>query len=132
MLTAEEKTKQKEMHAKVRAAMKEARDTGVWLAPPNERDWRMPARHRELLLTWGYLRGFKFRRIERQHRLQTLEDGTVFEHNLPVARMLHMVIANFDPSAKVDDVQRWIDDPSGAIPAPPPRAKKPYVAEAAE
>ena len=124
MLTAEEKTKQKEMHAKVRSAMKQVREGRAFVA-----HW---VSHRLLLLTWGYLRGFKFRRIERTHRIQVREDGLPYEHNLPVARMLHMVIANFDPSAKVDDVQRWIDDPSGAIPAPPPRAKKPYVAEAAE
>ncbi len=82
--------------------------------------------HRDYLLLWGYVRGFKFRRMERTHRVQKQEDGTLFEHNMPSSSWLHTVWKKFIPVER-EDINRWLLDPTGAIPAPPPRPKKPFL-----
>jgi len=78
-------------------------------------------------LAWGFVRGFKYRRIERSHRTQLVNTGTVFEHNLPVAFYLHKLLSKHLPNLAKNEVEVWLKDPMGAIPAPPPRPKKPYM-----
>lgn len=126
----DDRAKAKAVHARMRAVMREVCRGGA-TKPDGWKGWSYIS-HRMMLLAWGFVRGFKFRRIERTHHLQTMPDGKVFEHNLPYARSLHDVIVFFDPTVEAADVQRWLDDPSGAIPAPAPRAKKPYTPVAAE
>jgi len=77
-------------------------------------------------LAWGFVRGFKYRRIERTTHTQTLSDGRVIEHNRPSARVLEDIFEELLPVTYAV-LTAWIDDPSGAIPAPPPRPKKPFV-----
>lgn len=82
--------------------------------------------HRYLLLAWGYLRGFKFRRIERNHRVQRLPSGVLFEHNMPSETVLRSTLLRYIP-ALASSIHAWLADPTGAIPAPPPRPKKVFV-----
>ena len=129
-----ERSRVKALHTKLRAPLK---------------DWKNGDRRYDLL-AWAYVRGFKFRRCERTHRWQKLEDGMLFEHNMPYAALLWQKLAlagavpcDADPSKPwlvwhtVDKapvgqaIQAWIADPTGAIAAPPPRAKRVY-SQAAE
>lgn len=104
-------------------------------------------------LAWGFVRGFKFRRIERTHKIQQLasdawcptdelgysrtETGRFFEHNMPSAAELTRVLAKHIPEFAADLVDKWrvkkgsrieawLMDPDGAIPVPV-REKKPFV-----
>ena len=96
------------------------------------------------ILAWCYAKGFAFRRCERQHHVQTLPDGATFWHDKPDARLIwkKLVHAGFIPyegelpkfawtqaerTPEGAAIAAWIDDPTGAIPAPPPRAKKPHA-----
>lgn len=85
-------------------------------------------------LAWAFVRGFPYRRVERKTRTQTLGDGTVVVHNPPplgaVARVLSQHIPGLDASLKAT-LSAWASNPDGAIPAPPPRAKKPFNREVA-
>lgn len=130
-MTAEERAereKTKALHQKVRADLK--KDIGTW-------------NDRTMFLVWGFIRGFKYRRIERSHRLQELSwsseakafvgaaiaykkiDGKWFyEHNLPDVYLLTKALAKYKPEVTIAEVTAWLADPSGAIPAPPPRPKK--------
>jgi hypothetical protein len=129
-----ERSRVKALHAKLRAPLK---------------DWKNGCRRYDLL-AWAYARGLPFRRCERSHHTQKLEDGRLFEHNMPHAMLLWQKLAlagaipcDVDPSKPwlvwrdVDKtpvgqaIQAWIDDPRGAIAAPPPRVKKVY-SQAAE
>jgi hypothetical protein len=98
-------------------------------------------------LAWGYIRGFKYRRIERSHHMQALDGaywstvGTVsirkvgdvwhFEHNMPYPDYLFKLLQKHLPDLKKEQIVSWLQDPSGAISAPPPRPKAPYPREAA-
>lgn len=133
MLTPEELTAQRALHKTIRSAMSVAMAHGSIKSKPDSLGLRHWINHRQMLLLWGYVRGFKFRRIERTHRKQVLEDGSIFEHNVPKATILAQAFSSFIV-ADVAAIQRWLHDPTGAIPAPPPRPKKPYASrpEAAE
>jgi len=91
-------------------------------------------------LAWAFVRGFKYRRVERSHHVQK---DTGYEHNMPsgqlVTHLLGKAIPGFAETGEKwwhtkehADVRAWLADPSGAIPAPTPRAKKPFEAKAAE
>lgn len=126
-----ERERVKLLHQNVRAAMHEAASSGGQV-------------HRYALLAWAFVRGLKFRRIERHHHVQriggTPEHGArIFEHNMPQPFYLARALAAFFPEMRADvggkwrgspteaRLYAWIADPSGAIPAPAPRPKKPYV-----
>jgi len=125
-----ERARVKALHQASRAAMHEAAKEGG-------------QRHRYALLAWAYLRGLPFRRIERSHHVQVFADGRRFEHNLPCHVELARALAPFCPeiaaglerysikrgSVAEKRIAAWLNDPSGAIPAPPPRQKKPYARE---
>lgn len=125
-----ERAQQKALHAAVRACP--------------------PSRYRNL--AWGYIRGFKFRRIERTHHIQRIgdvpspgvaymamnpgyvikADGLYYEHNMPNLDVLKAVIQDFIPDVKIADVNAWLRDPEGAIPVPAPRPKRVYKRVAGE
>ena len=81
-------------------------------------------------LLWGFVRGFPYRRIERKCYVQTLSDGSTYEHNRPseyvLARMAIKAGMGDTELAMVKRFQLWLEDSEGAIPAPPPRVKKVY------
>lgn len=107
---------------------------------------------RTRILAWGFVRGFKYRRMERSHKKQYLpesgayadfhaygrdEKGKYFEHNLPNALYIAKLLAKHCPafesefsgkySVKEDSrVVAWLKDPTGGIPAPV-RVRKPFV-----
>lgn len=99
-----------------------------------------PDRYRNL--AWAYVRGFKYRRVERKRRTQLLPNGATFEHNLPSDYLLCRVFETVGlvTRSEIRDttsparaaVIKWLSDESGAIPAPPPREKHPYVAPTQE
>lgn len=115
-MTAEEKALVKQIHKAVRAQ----------------------TRSREGNLAWAFLRGFKYRRVERTTHTQTQPDGTVYNHHAPSASYITAILGTHIPGfAKVDpkrtwateahpEIVAWLADPSGAIEAPV-REKKPYV-----
>lgn len=90
-------------------------------------------------LAWAFVRGFKYRRVERTTRTQVMPDGSVYNHNPPKASAITAILARhipgfatFDPkkpwaTKAHPDIEAWLADPEGAIPAPPPREKKPFV-----
>jgi hypothetical protein len=85
--------------------------------------------HRYMLLVWAFIRGLKFRRVERTHHMQGF-----YEHNMPAAVLLTNCLKKYlgqDEDLR-KKVEAWLADPSGAIAAPPPRLKKPYVATVAK
>ena len=100
---------------------------------------RAQAGSREGNLAWGFVRGFKYKRIERTVRRQPMEDGTQREM-LPSAGYITHILGTAIPGfAEVDakyawktkaapEVEAWLADPSGAIPAPV-REKRPFVRE---
>ncbi len=136
----EQRAKIKAHHHAVRTAMHDAARESGW-------------KHRYALLAWALVRGLPYRRCERDHHKQVRPDGSVFEHGLPDVSDLARALAPFCPEiaapfcaevrADMDPVGRfswlrrgsatetrlkaWIADPAGAIPAPPPRPKKPYT-----
>lgn len=103
-------------------------------------------------LAWGYIRGFKYRRIERSHPMQQLAsdayfprepslgyvetaEGRFFEHNLPDAVLLTQLLAKHLPEFATDlastwtlkpgsRLVAWLSDRSGAIPVPARRARE--------
>lgn len=88
---------------------------------------------RDMLLLWGFVRGFKYRRIERKCRIQVLPDGKIVEHNKPNIYWLGRVwgpYLNKDQSKLQPEIEAWLKDPSGAIPEPA-RVKKRYVPQEA-
>jgi hypothetical protein len=115
-MSAEEKNAVKSAHKEIRAHVK--------------------TRHGNL--AWGFVRGLPYKRIERKTRTQVMEDGKVVVHNLPEGYYITYLIARSIPGfaeftegrpwqTKVHpDVKAWLEDPSGAIPAPI-RKKIPYV-----
>ncbi len=80
-------------------------------------------------LAWGFVRGLPYKRIERSVR----------EHNHPNARYMTYILAKAIPGfAEIPkgpagerwwevtpspEVEAWLQNPEGAIPAPPPRPK---------
>jgi hypothetical protein len=90
-------------------------------------------------LAWAFVRGFPYRRVERTTHTQIMPDGTVVNHNPPrlvaVARIIVTHIHELEAQWFAGKYQltsacplaAWAKDPSGAIPAPVPRAKKPFV-----
>lgn len=130
----------KKLHTDVRAALHAA--TGSHKNPGGQN-------HRYLLLAWAYARGLPYRRVERNHCKQILSNGRVFEHNIPDARTLAFVFAPFFPTIAADlasaskggppflasysyaQIRAWLANPDGAIAAPAPRPKKPYVVPSA-
>lgn len=92
---------------------------------------------REGNLAWGFVRGFKYRRIERTVRVERLEDGTSVERLPSAGYITHLLGSAIPGFAEIDAkyawrtkaspvVEAWLQDRSGAIPAPV-REKKPYV-----
>jgi hypothetical protein len=92
---------------------------------------------REGNLAWAFVRGFPYRRVERQTRQQVMPDGTVVNHNPPNARYITTILGTHIPGfAEVaksswatkpsPEVEQWLANPEGAI-AAPVREKKPYV-----
>lgn len=75
-------------------------------------------------LVWAYVRGFPYRRVERSHRVQVMPDGYEFEHNRPSVYTLMQTIGRLQIPIKQQDIEAWLTNPDGAIPAPPPRPKK--------
>jgi len=93
-------------------------------------------------LAWGFVRGFPYRRIERNHHVQMLDnanyeqmakldnhyrqlDGQWFyEHNMPSETWLFDTLKKFLPELKKEQIVTWMRDMSGAIPPPPPRPKR--------
>lgn len=71
-------------------------------------------------LVWGFVRGFPFRRIERSHKIQK-ENG--FEHNMPKASVIKQLLFYCGVSAELSELESWLANKEGAIPAPPPRVK---------
>ena len=100
---------------------------------------RSQAGSREGNLAWGFVRGFPYRRIERTTRTQVMPDGSIVQHNAPsalhIARVLAGAIAGLEQAwfeskynLRADcPLVAWLANPDGAIPAPPPRPKRPYV-----
>jgi len=83
-------------------------------------------------LAWGFVRGFPYRRIERSHHVQK-ENG--FEHNMPSVAHLSKLFFDYGIERLIDgkELESWLANKEGAIPAPPPRVKAPYKKdEAAE
>jgi hypothetical protein len=95
--------------------------------------------HRSGNLAWAFVRGFPYRRVERTTRTQVMPDGTVVAHNAPnlvdVARILVSHIPGLEATwfrskyslAQDCPLIAWAANPDGAIPAPAPRAKKPFT-----
>jgi hypothetical protein len=92
---------------------------------------------RERNLAWGFVRGLKYRRIERTTRSQTMPDGSIVNHNEPSLVYVAKLLAKHIPGlegwfkgsytlAQDCPLIAWMADPSGAIPAPV-RPKKPFV-----
>lgn len=94
---------------------------------------------REGNLAWAFVRGLPYRRVERTTRTQVMPDGSVVQHNLPsaggVTHAIGLCVPGFAEIAPgrpwatkvAPEVKAWLADPSGAIPAPAPREKKPFV-----
>lgn len=93
-------------------------------------------------LAWAFVRGFPYRRVERTTRMQTMPDGSIVNHNPPpllyVAKLLAAAIPGLEgwfkgsySLAESCPLIAWAADPSGAIPAPGPRPKKPFKREVA-
>lgn len=98
-------------------------------------------------LAWGFVRGFKYRRIERSHKLQRIDsygpsdepvrlwnvwggqvvrnkEGCFYEHNFPSALKLYeLLTVRMKVDVTREAVQGWLNDPDGAIPCPPPRLR---------
>ena len=104
------------------------------------------------LLAWAFARGFKFRRCERNHHTQIVNDKP-YEHHMPPPWMIweRLVRAGFlqhdreipphlawhewgriNSSPAAESVKVWLADPAGAIAAPAPKPKKLYSPIAAE
>ena len=126
----------KVLHASIRAELRAAHLAGG-------------SRHRYAILAWAFVRELPCRRFERSHHCQTQSDGSVFEHNLPSVTELARALAPFFPEIAAElpkerwgwirsdsptavRLGTWLTDPSGAIPAPAPRAKKRFVRPVAE
>lgn len=115
-LSVNEQSKIKEIHRGVRTDTSEGERTRI--------------------LAWGFIRGFPYRRMERKTRTQTMPSGAVVNHNPPSAYGIIKVLSNYMPEFAADisgysvmknsRVAQWLEDPSGAIPAPI-RVKKPYI-----
>jgi hypothetical protein len=90
-------------------------------------------------LAWAFVRGLPYRRVERTTRTQVMPDGSVVVHNQPnlvaIARLLAQHIPGIEkeyllsPYTVADKCPliAWVNDPSGAIAAPPPRPRKPFI-----
>lgn len=90
-------------------------------------------------LAWAFVRGFLYRRVERTTRTQVLADGSVYNHNPPSASAITAILAKHIPGFAAFDpakpwatpahpaIVEWLKNPEGAIPAPAPREKKPFV-----
>lgn len=95
------------------------------------------------ILAWGYVRGFAYRRMERQHHIQSVSGvglphdpssgwhktptGSFYEHNMPSVTTLAKLLSKHTPGVGTEPIKAWLANPDGAIAAPPPRAKKPFV-----
>lgn len=89
------------------------------------------------IVAWGFVRGLPYRRVERSHRVQSVH-GVPFEHNMPIACVVADVLRITGVFSRGADgfmghahrrnqdaqIEAWLANPDGAIPAPPPRAKK--------
>jgi hypothetical protein len=106
----------KQLHIRIREDAMKASKHQLKFKSPRGWEWTMP--HRSMLLLWGFVRGVKYRRIER-----TTREGNTPNLHLDIWQM-------YVPEITAEQVQAWLEDPTGAIPAPPPRPKKPYVAAA--
>jgi hypothetical protein len=123
-----ERAKQKALHQAIRAAMRDGHREPYKDAAGQYHGLGHAGRY--YALAWAFVRGFPYRRVERSHHKQTLPDGSVYEHNLPSTYALNKRISEFVDGVSLEQVTAWVDDPSGAIPTPAPRPKRPYVAQA--
>ena len=89
-------------------------------------------------LAWAFVRGMKYRRVERTTRTQTIADGSIVAHNKPSARALVGVLGTVILAFQIawnapipPELIAWLEDTSGAIAAPKPRSKRERVAERA-
>lgn len=98
--------------------------------------------NRNINLAWGFVRGFKFRRVERTHWSQISDAGSALDrngklrhefiqepdgtyyyvHNMPYHGILWDILSPHMAVTK-EEIQAWLQDRSGAIPLPPPRVK---------
>lgn len=85
---------------------------------------------RTMLLLWAFVRGFKYRRIERSHHF---DPNTGEELNIPQTKWLKYTFETYLPGVENLEakIHAWLDDPTGAIPVMP-REKRPYVAPVAK
>lgn len=109
----------KAVHVKIREYNKAAQQglktpSGKWYS------------HREVLLLWAFVRGFKYRRVERKRHTQIIATG-VYEHNAPSSYSMTRLAQELDLPIAAPELENWFADPSGAIAPPPPRVKKPYI-----
>lgn len=74
-------------------------------------------KRRSLLLLWGYVRGFPFKRIERTNRTP-LADRYLYTEWFVTDWKEYL------SSITTEEVDAWLRNPNGAIPVPPPREKK--------
>lgn len=128
MTEEEKKTREieKALHNRIREDAKKAM-TGSLKARLNGRSWDTYISHREMLLIWGFARGFKFRRIERSHRMIDGVEQINISHD-ELAAIWQQLVPGVQIEVQRARFKEWLEDPSGAIPAPPPRPKRPYVA----
>lgn len=106
----------------------------------------LPVGDRYRNLAWGFVRGFKYRRIERSHRIQPTDvgygrnppyyvfrtdAGQFVEHNMPSPDFLFKVLNKFMPEISVKDVEVWLKDRTGGIAVRPRRPKSPQTSEIA-
>lgn len=95
--------------------------------------------HRVRNLAWAFVRGWKYRRVERKTRTQTLGDGKVVVHNQAPIHEMTQLLAKHLPRdlfpVKVaygevflisEALRAWRADETGAIEAPAPRKKEQY------
>lgn len=113
-------TEMKALHDHIRNDMKSAER-----APFRTTKHKFLATHRDMLLLWAFVRGLKFRRLERTHHF---DKNTNLELNMPEAKWLVEIWEDYLP--ETDDLEtqidNWLKDPAGAIPVPL-RVKKPYL-----
>lgn len=104
--------------------------------------WKKGGRSRYDNLAWGFIRGLPYKRIERSVYVQA---GQPQNNNKPSANLLtyyvQRVLARTEEEVKqlqlsrvkaTPEIEAWLANPDGAIPAPPPRPRKPFIREVAE
>jgi hypothetical protein len=135
-----------------------------WLSLPDTERERIKARHREArrlcrysgdrysFLTWAFIRGMLYRRVERAHKTQVVDskdllacaewgklpwgfdmvgNDIVYTHHLPDLVTLQDRLEHLGVVVSESELQRWLLNPSGAV-EQPKRVKRPYNTEWSE